>query len=851
MKLLILAEKPKAASEFAEVLGGRTGTVGSDTYEIVHSHGHLLTLKDPGDQVTEDKRARYDDWSSFKPYPWNLQDFAWRKQFIDADSKETAMNIKNASLDKDVIVIATDCDPSGEGDLLAWEIINAIGWHKRVYRANFSSQQEIKEAIINRTEIEQLHNGEYLEAISRQRFDFGSLQLSRIAKLAMIQAGYTDTPVIRLGRFKSAIVMLIYKQWQKIKSYVRKPFYEVKYVDGNGNIFKRDYQEGDNWRFENKNDAIADSKNYLPDTVALDSSVTKKQEPPKLINLMDLATLLSKQGYSLAQVESTYQKMYENDYVSYPRTEDTKVDIKDFNKLLPLTDQIASAIGVDSNLLTHRTARKKFLTEKADHGANRPGLKVPTNLDEIRSKFGDCGVAIYQQLAKSWLAIMCEDCVYEQQKAHLANHPEFTSTTNIPKQLNYKLVFNEKSLEDDDSSKQGNEHGFTSTAKSEVSEGANPAPAKPTLSFLKNFLNKENIGTGATRVNTLKLMSDKKDKTALLSVKNNQYHLTYCGLASALLTENCEISNPIVTKQLLEYIELVKTFKQPSAKVPTLMTKIVEHDLPIIRHNSAKLSTNLELKKLYEKIPKGKPRISGVYIPTGKLISFSGEFSNHTYTEQEQQELLAGKEIRINCETKHGTKIIVTGKLGSKNYKGKEFWGFVFDKNKVEYAPDDMHTTGVFAPTGETIRFKNVWVNHKFTPQEQQQLLNGNVIKFPMKTDSGVESIVSGKLAHQVYEKGKNKIPFWGFLKQNMQITSDPNHTTGVFAPTGQTIKFKNAWSTHKFTSQEQQELLAGKKIRIKLKSKKSYWYATGGLKEMEYNGRKFWGFDCEKKEWA
>ncbi|ERJ43512.1 hypothetical protein N581_09315 [Lactobacillus jensenii MD IIE-70(2)] len=105
-----------------------------------------------------------------------------------------------------------------------------------------------------------------------------------------------------------------------------------------------------------------------------------------MINLMGLADLLSKKGFTTSQVKDTYQKMYEAEYVSYPRTEDTKVDQKDFDELLPLVDSIANVVGVDHSLLTHRTARKKYITAKADHGANRPGINVPTSLDELEKK---------------------------------------------------------------------------------------------------------------------------------------------------------------------------------------------------------------------------------------------------------------------------------------------------------------------------------------------------------------------------------------------------------------------------------------------------------------------------------
>src|SRR5699024_12458475 len=84
---------------------------------------------------------------------------------------------------------------------------------------------------------------------------------------------------------------------------------------------------------------------------------------------------------------------------------------------------------------------------KTVHGANRHGIKVPENLASLETKYGKCGREIYIALAKAYLAILCEDYVYEQQKAHLINNPTFESTINIPKKLNYKLVFDEKALE--------------------------------------------------------------------------------------------------------------------------------------------------------------------------------------------------------------------------------------------------------------------------------------------------------------------------------------------------------------------------------------------------------------------
>lgn len=847
MKLLILAEKFSAYQKFSQILGGTTGTIENDTYELVHSHGHLLQLLDPQYQVTEDKIKRYSEWNSYDVFPWNLNDFSWKKTYIDQDAKKNVQQIKQAAQDKDAIVIATDSDPSGEGDLLAWEIIDAIEWRSTVYRAYFSTESKIKEAIINRKDVsDRYHNGEYLEALSRQRFDYGSMQLSRIATLAAKQGGY-NPQALRLGRFKSAVVEIVYKQWLEIKNYVKKPYYEVRYKDANGNIFKRNFNEDSDFRFFKKEQADKDLLNYQSENIVIDSTVTKTTEPPALLNLMGLADLLSKKGFSPQQVKNTYQKMYEDDYVSYPRTEDTKVDQKDFDELLPLVDSIANVVGIDKSLLTHRTARKKYITAKADHGANRPGIKVPENLASLETKYGKCGREIYIALAKAYLAILCEDYVYEQQKAHLINNPTFESTINIPKKLNYKLVFDEKTLESNNDNPENTASAFLSTANPYIYLGSNPTPAKPTLSFLRKFLKKNKIGTGATQLKTISDMSQNNDPTALLKIKNNVYELTFNGLTSALLTQGCQISDPRVTKQLLDYMKQVKLFKMESQKIPTLITSIVNHDMPLIRQNIHKIQGNPALQKLYKELNLPE-RVDGIYQPTSESVNFSRIFGKHKFTDEEIKLLLQGQKIEVKCKSKNGRDLIVAGKLGKKIYKGKEFWGFSFKKEDIKFPNDGTRSTGIFKPTGETITFKNIWSDHQFTATEIQSLLNGEPITVNGKSKQGTPLSVTGKLAKQEY-KGKK---YWGFsYDRNSLKFIDNDHFQGVYAPTGKEIRFKNVWSTHKFTDSEKEKLLQGQKIRIKLRTKKGFWYATGGLKEQEYKGKKFWGFYVEKREWA
>ncbi len=288
----------------------------------------------------------------------------------------------------------------------------------------------------------------------------------------------------------------------------------------------------------------------------------------------------------------------------------------------------------------------------------------------------------------------------------------------------------------------------------------------------------------------------------------------------------------------------VKLFKIESQKIPALITSIVNHDMPLIRQNIAKIQGNPTLQKLAKEINLPE-RVDGIYQPTGESINFSRIFGKHKFTDEEVRLLLQGQKIEVKCKSKNGRDLIVAGKLGKQIYKGKEFWGFTFKKEDIKFPDDGTRSTGIFKPTGETITFKNIWSDHQFTATEIQSLLNGEQITVTAKSKQGTSLSVTGKLAKQEY-KGKK---YWGFSydRNNLKFI-DNDHFQGVYAPTGKEIRFKNAWSTHKFTDDEKEKLLQGKKIRIKLRTKKGFWYATGGLKEQEYKGKKVLGLLCRKK---
>lgn len=325
---LILAEKPSAARNFAKALGGKTGNYAGTEYKITNLRGHVMGLLPPDKQVPTEKVEFYKSWD-LENLPWNLNEFAWKKGIVSG-CKDIISGLKDELKEADCVVIATDVDPSGEGELLAWEALEKCGWRgptKRMYFAD-EAPASVQKAFRERKTLPSMDkDGDYVKAVVRERWDLASMQFTRAATLVARKKGFRT--VVRQGRLKSVMVKLTGDQLKAYNEYVRKPFYEARFKDENGNIFARKIDDPEDIRFDSPDQV--DLSQLHDSAVVEDSRAKKHTVPGKLLDLAGLSAILAKQGFKPANVLKTYQEMYENQIVSYPRTEDTRPQ-KSFRK---------------------------------------------------------------------------------------------------------------------------------------------------------------------------------------------------------------------------------------------------------------------------------------------------------------------------------------------------------------------------------------------------------------------------------------------------------------------------------------------------------------------------------------
>ena len=815
-KHLILAEKNSAAKNFAKALGGVEGVFAGIPYKIVAARGHLLQLKEPYEMVDASKQERYKSWQ-LETLPWQAEDIHWSKVPAKVKDRSTGkmttmqsmiQAIQQASKDCETIVIATDVDPSGEGELLAWEVIDAIGWSGAVKRMYFTDESvhQVQKAFQSMATLstDKNQDGDYVKAEGRQRFDFLSIQLTRAATTVARQNKVLERGIpLRQGRVKSVMIKLVYDQLEKIKQYKKVPFYEVRFKDEHGNVFKRkvDKDDPNAFCFLDRQDAENEKQTYHTATVVKDKETKKHTAPPALLDLSALSSILSKKGYAIKEVLATYQKMYEDHIVSYPRTEDKYISVEQFKEMLPLIDKIAGVVGADKGLLTHRQPRKTHVKDGGAHGANRPGVNVPKSLNDLKG-YGPSAVEIYTILGRNFLAMFGEDYEYISTQAYLKEYPTFRAIVNTPiGNPCFKDIFNlEQYTDKDGNAEKENNATLGTKANPFIHEGANPKPAYPTAQWLTKQLEKADVGTGATRSSTLSEITE--GKLAMMSIQKGRLSMKPIGNMSAYLLKDSMIGDVKVTADLQTLMSALGDFKADMREIYAKITEIVQHDKEVFLRNGQTMANALQLKVVSEASFEPKEKVSGMFKGEAKTISRS--YGSHRFTDEEVAQLFDGQDVEIVLKSKEGRDFQVKGRLTDFTYKGKVYFGF-------QPYPKE-------ASTMANAKIPEEYCKHYFTTEEIQALRQGQRVHI---TD-GVSK--QGKpLDIEVYLGEKE---YKGRKYIGLKVD---------FVDSGEV---PDAWQGHTFTLSEKEKLKNGEKVTIEAISKEGRPYTVDvTFEESEWNG--------------
>lgn len=824
MKFYILAEKKMAAQDFSKALGGQTGTRNGHDYVIGHAAGHLLKLRKPEDLVPKERSDFYHKWS-FAHLPWVMSDFTWKLMYMvnkkGETTKEIIDRIATESAECDAFVIAGDDDPSGEGDLIQWDIIDWIGWNKPVYRMHFpdSGVKEVQHAF-DTMEIVDRTDKAYVRSRNRRIWDYISMQLTEALNVKLGEYGIKIKSKIkgkggrqkfvnlRAGRLKSMILKFIGDRLAERKNFKKKSYFENRYYEENsGLVFSRKYTDGDEWRYdtpeETQNEMLSQN-----DVIGEVKAVAKEKTPEELPLGDDLVALIDK-GFDPEQIVRSAQKLKDEGFISYHRTNDRHILANQFEELVELKDALIAWFGLESQAekINCLTPRKPYAADSIDgHGGIRV-LKVVQPV-EFKMNHNETELAIYDLVAKRSLMIMCENKKYISYRLRLKNNPNFEATCKKVTNFGFDEVFGKVNSKSD----LDGEMLEGKTVILTIEEGSNTMPAKLNIDRLLELLKKKNIGTGASRLQAIpEAMSAGSE---LIEYKNGELILSPAGIISYLMSQNLLISDWHTTQKLNEFLDSGnKTIEQVYESV----MELVNHDLSVIKGLTGvqELVVNhVDANMLF--IPTEKISID---LPDGREVKLPKQYAwsngkEHTFTNEELEQLSNLEEITFAMTP----EVNIKAKIGEGNVNGRDYFGLI-----TEMVPNaDNIYFGEKDDFPYQIR-KKLTDDRVITTDELSQLLAGQTLKIDNLMKKDKSGTYSAYFVLELEEKSEGK-KYWIL---NRYFT-DPNKMVKVvFKKKNYSLDPYFSPLGRKFTSEELEMLSAGKALEfydlVSKSTKKNY----------------------------
>lgn len=418
MKTVVICEKPDQAKRHAAFFGiqssGDGFIKGRNGWFFTWSVGHMVEMKEPGDHDPK--------WSVWKLEALPVIPTQWK--FSAAKGKGDQLR-KVLALVKDAtdIIIATDC--GREGELIGRELIELAG--NRSYRLQRFWCSSLDEASIKAawaalrpgSELDTLHQA----ALIRSRFDYmWGMTNSRGATLALAP----PKKVYPVGRVQTPVLNLVVLRHLAIKSFVPKVFFTLaaRVSTAAGELVMVYDPKTDETRLwdKAKADALADAVRGAHGPLRVEAA-DHRTAPPKFPSLTDLQKAAGKKWHwTLERTLSVAQELYEQEFITYPRTECQLMPEEQIGSIPGLIKGIVDAdwvrpLGVTGSaepiLRRDRIKPNSVIESEFDHHAVLPTDNVPRGLGGDHEK-------LYRLIALWFVRALAPDYEYNQVDASLA-----------------------------------------------------------------------------------------------------------------------------------------------------------------------------------------------------------------------------------------------------------------------------------------------------------------------------------------------------------------------------------------------------------------------------------------------
>ncbi len=414
---VIIAEKPSLARNIVQGieqmnnsrLQKRNGYFEGDGYFVTWAFGHLFSLCDIEDYTgkPQGKRWELDDLPCFpETFHFKLKVGADKK--VDAGVARQFDTIRALCLRDDVDIIVNAGDSDREGEIIIRLCVMNTGALEREGKTFMrlwlpdQTPETVAKALSemkNETEYQNLAD----EGFARTYIDW--LYGVNLTRYATLKTGM----LLRVGRVIVPIVRAIYDRDMAIRNFVPDIYFAVVSKEKtNGEEIELISRE----KFDKDKQYAAEQlcKKYNESRAYVVSKKTKKDtlNPGKLYSLSKLQNVLGKKyKMSMADSLAIVQKLYEEGYLTYPRTNSEYLATNEKDKIKKILYNIKN-IGYP---VKFKDKKSIFDDSKIEsHSALTPTYKIPK-----KEQLSEREMQVYQTVFRRFVAVFCEEeCIAEK-----------------------------------------------------------------------------------------------------------------------------------------------------------------------------------------------------------------------------------------------------------------------------------------------------------------------------------------------------------------------------------------------------------------------------------------------------
>ncbi|MBT27339.1 MAG: DNA topoisomerase I, partial [Flavobacteriaceae bacterium] len=380
-KNLVIVESPAKAKTIEKFLG--------EDFKVVSSNGHISDL--PSSELGIDVE------NNFQP-----------KYQVSKEKKEIVKKLKNESKKVDVVWLASDEDREGE----------AIAWHLK-------EALKLDDSATKRIVFREITKDAVLNAISNPRKINQSLVDAQQARRILDRlVGYKISPILwrkvkgglSAGRVQSVALRLIAEREKEINDFIPKEFYKTSavFATSKDETFKAKYLENIN--------EDSEFNSFVEGFINADfniSSVKKSPGVKKPTAPFTTSTLQQeasrKLGFSVSRTMSAAQKLYEQGFITYMRTDSVNLSEQAHKEI---KSTIENNFG--SQYYLKRNYKSKSKNAQEAHEAVRP-----TDFSKQNPMLDADQTNLYKLIWKRTVASQMSDAKIDKTIVNIksSNHP--------------------------------------------------------------------------------------------------------------------------------------------------------------------------------------------------------------------------------------------------------------------------------------------------------------------------------------------------------------------------------------------------------------------------------------------